>query len=127
MGRWEAAESRAHLAFATALALGAGFAFWGPALAETHGDWPAPLDDVLIHYDFARAAAEGHPGAWIAGQGFSSGETSPLYAAVLAVGYLVGFRGLALGAWAAIVAVASLVVVMRSLRELIRPRWVAWL
>ena len=122
-------EDRLHLAFSAGLAVAAGGAFWVPALRATGGDWPAPLDDVFIHYDFARATAAGHPFEWIAGQGFSSGETSPLYPFVLALGYLVGFRGLWLGAWAATVALAAVVVLMRSVRELVRPSpaWVAWL
>ena len=125
----DTAEDRRHLWFSVALTLGSAIAFYGPALRATGGDWPAPLDDVLIHFDFARAAAEGHPFEWIAGQGYSSGETSPLYPFVLAVGYLAGFRGLWLGAWAAIVACVSLVVVMRSLRTLVAPSpwWVSWL
>lgn len=100
------------------VALGAAAAFYVPALRATHGDWPAPLDDVFIHYDFARATAGGHPFEWIAGQGYSSGETAPLYPFALALGYAAGFRGLWLGAWAAAIAVASLVVMMRGLRTL---------
>jgi hypothetical protein len=122
-------EGRGHLAFTVALAAIAGAVFWVPALRGTAPDWPAPLDDVLIHFDFARAAAQGHPGAWIAGQGFSSGETSPLYALVLAFGYAIGFRGLSLGIWGGIVAAFGVVVLIRSLRTLIRPApaWAAWL
>lgn len=109
--------------------LAAAAAFYVPALHATHGDWPAPLDDVFIHYDFARSLAEGHPFEWIAGQGYSSGETSPLYAVVLAFGYASGFRGLWLGVWAALVAAMSLVDVTRSLRRLVMPApwWVGWL
>jgi hypothetical protein len=124
-----------HLAFVVTLAVGAALAFYVPALRATGGDWPAPLDDVFIHYDFARAAAAGHPFEWIAGQGYSSGETAPLYPLVLAVGYLMGFRGLWLGAWAATVAVGSLVVMMRGLRRLMadapgrppRREWLSWI
>ncbi len=116
--------------FALALALAAALAFYVPALRATGGDWPAPLDDVFIHYDFARATAQGHPFEWIAGQGYSSGETAPLYPFLLAIGYLIGFRGLWLGGWAAALAVASLVVMMRGLRTLMIPApeplaWVA--
>ncbi len=94
-----------------------GFAasYWAPATAATGSDFPAPLDDVYIHFDFARAAARGHPFAWIAGQGYSSGETAPAYAFVLALGWAVGFRGAALGWFAAGVAVVALVVALRSL------------
>jgi hypothetical protein len=115
--------------FAVALVLASAAAFYGPALAATHGDWPAPLDDVFIHYDFARSTAGFHPFEWISGQGYSSGETSPLYAFLLAPGYAVGFRGLGLGAWAAALACGSLVVMMRAVRELVSPGrpWVAWI
>lgn len=41
-----------------------------PALEGTHGAPPAPLDDVFIHFNFARAAAAGHPFEWIAGEGY---------------------------------------------------------
>jgi hypothetical protein len=118
-----------HALFAVAITLACASAFYVPALRATHGDWPAPLDDVFIHYDFARSTAQLHPFEWIAGQGYSSGETSLLYPFLLAPGYLVGFRGLALGAWAAMLACASLFVMMRALRELAAPspEWVAWL
>jgi hypothetical protein len=119
----------AHAAFAAVLVLGCAATFYAPALRATKGDWPAPLDDVFIHFDFARATAELHPFEWIAGQGYSSGETSLLYPFLLAPGYLLGFRGLWLGAWAALLACASLFVTMRALRELVPPRqgWTAWL
>ncbi|HEV8245407.1 MAG TPA: hypothetical protein VGP93_06555, partial [Polyangiaceae bacterium] len=41
--------------------------------------WSAPLDDVFIHFDFARSIARGHPFEWSAGAGYSSGGTSLLY------------------------------------------------
>jgi len=81
---------------------------------------------VFIHFDFARAAASGHPFSWIAGQEFSSGETAPLYAAVLATGALVGFRGASLGGFALLVAFASVVSMMGSLHQLVKSR-IAWL
>ena len=64
-------------------------------MMQTGGEWSAPLDDVFIHFDYARAAAEGHPFEWFAGNGYSSGNTSLLYPFVLAVGYLAGFHGAA--------------------------------
>jgi hypothetical protein len=122
-------ESRAFLAWATLATLAVAAVFYGQGRAASGGDWPAPLDDVYIHYDFARSWATGHPFEWIAGQGYSSGETSPAYACVLAAGYAVGFRGAALGVWAACVACASLVFMMRAIRRLVctgrRDAWVA--
>jgi hypothetical protein len=68
------------------------------------GPWSAPLDDVFIHFDFARAIARGFPFEWSPGNGYSSGGTSLLYPFVLAVGFLLGFRELRLMEWAAVVA-----------------------
>ncbi|WP_437289931.1 hypothetical protein [Sorangium sp. So ce406] len=115
--------------------LGAAAAFYGPALARTGGVWPAPLDDVYIHFGFARAAALGHPFSWIPGNGYSSGGTSLTYPLVLAPGYLLGFRGPWLGLFAALLACAALLDLCRSLRRLLEPRgpgaassrWVAWI
>ncbi|WP_437758266.1 hypothetical protein [Sorangium sp. So ce1389] len=114
--------------------LGAAAAFYGPALARTGGAWPAPLDDVYIHFGFARAAALGHPFSWIPGNGYSSGGTSLTYPLILAPGYLLGFRGAWLGLFAALLACAALLDLCRSLRQLLEPRgpgaasarWVGW-
>ena len=89
-----------------------------PGLRACRGDFPAPLDDVFIHFDFARSLARGHPFEWIAGQGYSSGETSPLYAALLAIGWAVGFRGEWLSFFAAAVTITSIASAMTSLRTL---------
>lgn len=91
--------------------------------------WSAPLDDVFIHFDFARATARGYPFEWIEGNGYSSGGTSLLYPFVLAAGYLAGFTGLHLFHWAAIVACvgtfATLLGARRSFRNL--PPWTSLL
>ncbi|MFO0591402.1 MAG: hypothetical protein U0441_27890 [Polyangiaceae bacterium] len=115
-------------AWSVAIVVGAGAAFYVPALRRT-GVWPAPLDDVYIHFDFARSIAEGHPFEWMPGNGYSSGATSIVYPFVLAIGYFVGFRGVWLGAFAAGLAIACVVDLARSLRELARgaPRWVTFL
>jgi hypothetical protein len=78
--------------------------FYGYMMAQTGGEWSAPLDDVFIHFDYARRTAAGHPFEWAAGNGYSSGNTSLTYPFVLALGYLVGFTGLDLMRWAAILA-----------------------
>ncbi len=95
-------------------------AFYVPGRAACGGAFPVPLDDAFIHFDFARSLCRGSPFAWIAGQGFSSGETAPLYAVVLAFGWAIGFRGAALAPFAAIVACVSIASAMVSLRSLIR-------
>lgn len=93
------------------------FRFLLPAFATTHGEWSAPLDDAFIHFDFARAAASGHPFSWIGGQGFSSGETSPLYATLLTIGYAIGFRNAWISVWATALAIASVASMMVSARQ----------
>ncbi|HLM74896.1 MAG TPA: hypothetical protein VK459_19440 [Polyangiaceae bacterium] len=93
--------------FAGACVLYAAVAFYRSMHVQTGGVWSAPLDDVFIHFDYARATARGYPFEWSEGNGFSSGNTSLLYPFVLALGYWAGFRGLVLMQWAALVACAS--------------------
>ncbi len=93
------------------------------------GPWSAPLDDVFIHFDFARSTAQGYPFQWIAGNGYSSGGTSLLYPFVLAVGYVLGFRELNLMAWAAVVACVSVFAILLAARRLFEnlPRIASYL
>jgi len=92
-------------------------------------DWSGPLDDVFIHFDFARASARGYPFQWSEGNGYSSGGTSLLYPFVLSLGYLVGFRKLSLMVWAGMVACVSTFALLMAVRRLFRdlPRYTAWL
>src|SRR6476659_8881987 len=53
----------------------------------------AALDDAYIHFQYARAIAEGHPFRFQAGEPISTGATSFLWPAILAPFYLIGFRG----------------------------------
>ena len=94
-----------------------------------NGDWSAPLDDVFIHFDFARSTARGYPFQWIEGNGYSSGGTSLLYPFVLAIGYWLGFRGLDLMVWAGITACVSILGLLMAAQCLFRdlPRWTAYL
>ena len=64
--------------------LGSARSFYGYMLKQTGGEWSAPLDDVFIHFDYARATALGHPFEWTVGNGYSSGNTSLTYPFVLA-------------------------------------------
>lgn len=120
-----------HLAACIAATAVVALAFWWPARAVTEGDWPIPLDDTYIHFDFARSLALGHPFEWLPGNGYSSGETAPLWALVLAPGWAAGFRGTALGAWAGLVACACVAGSMRLARGLASgpgvPAWAGWL
>lgn len=93
--------------------------FYAAMMAETAGEWSAPLDDVFIHFDYARSIAEGHPFEWTPGNGFSSGNTSILYPFVLAVGYLGGFQGQTLMLWAGIVAATCVFGVLLAVRRAI--------
>ncbi|HET9958687.1 MAG TPA: hypothetical protein VFQ61_29540 [Polyangiaceae bacterium] len=84
------------------------------------GPWSAPLDDVFIHFDFARSIARGYPFQWSEGNGYSSGGTSLLYPFVLAVGYLAGFRDLELMEWAAVCACICCFAALLAARRLAR-------
>lgn len=97
--------------------------------ADRNGAWSAPLDDVFIHFDFARATARGFPFHWSEGNGYSSGGTSLLYPFVLALGYLIGFRGLQLMVWAGIVACVGVLATLLAARRLFQdlPVWTSYL
>lgn len=62
----------------------------------------AALDDAYIHFQYARAIAEGHPLRFEAGEPFTSGATSLLWPALLAPFWLLGARDEAIlwPAWA---------------------------
>jgi len=75
---------------------------------QTGGEWSAPLDDVFIHFDYARATALGHPFEWTIGNGYSSGNTSLSYPFILAVGWILGFVDRDLMHWAALIAMMSM-------------------
>ena len=94
--------------FAWFCAIYAASTFYGYMHFQTQGIWSAPLDDVFIHFDYARATARGFPFQWYDGNGFSSGNTSLLYPFVLAIGYVIGFQKLQIMEWAAFVAVLSM-------------------
>jgi hypothetical protein len=92
--------------------------FYNYMLEQTGGEWSAPLDDVFIHFDYARATALGHPFEWTIGNGYSSGNTSLTYPFVLAAGWLLGFTGRALMKWAAIVAAVSVFGMLLAARRI---------
>jgi hypothetical protein len=104
---WPTLDAWLYPAFAGAAVLVAATAFYGSLRQQTHGAWSAPLDDVFIHFDYARATARGYPFQWSEGNGYSSGNTSVVYPFVLAFGYWIGFNGLSLMFWAALVACVS--------------------
>lgn len=101
---WRRHDGAAYAVFAAACTVYAASRFYGYMLVQTGGSWSAPLDDVFIHFDYARSFARGHPFQWSEGNGYSSGSTSLSYPIALAFGYWLGFRGLTLIPWAAVVA-----------------------
>lgn len=101
---WLARDSQVYAWFALVCTTFSAATFYGYMLVQTKGVWSAPLDDVFIHFDYARSFARGFPFQWTEGNGYSSGNTSLSYPVVLAVGYWLGFRKLTLVVWAATVA-----------------------
>jgi hypothetical protein len=93
------------------------------------GSWSAPLDDVFIHFDFARATARGYPFEWSQNNGYSSGGTSLLYPFVLALGYRLGFMDLKLMLWAGMLACICVFALLLAARRLFRqlPVWTSYL
>jgi hypothetical protein len=115
---WVRLEPRLFDLWVGLLVLLAARTFYGAMMTQTSGEWSAPLDDVFIHFDYARSTARGYPFQWSEGNGFSSGNTSVTYPFVLSVGYLLGFReGVPrhLMTWAAAVACLSVFVFLRAL------------
>jgi hypothetical protein len=71
--------------------------YYAVAVARGSGGHPAPpQSDTLIYMQYARAMAEGHPYIFNPGDAPSTGSTSHLYPAVLALAYLLGAHGDAL-------------------------------
>ena len=128
--RWHAIDLALYLAFASGCVGYVGSIFYSAMLHQTGGTWSAPLDDVFIHFDYARSTYRGHPFEWSPGNGFSSGNTSVTYPFVLALGYLVPtFRDLAIMRWAAIVAGGSVLYFFYEVRRFFVPlgRWAKYL
>src|SRR5208283_2700521 len=63
------------------------------ALIARVGHPGAALDDAYIHFQYARAIAEGHPLRFQAGEPITSGATSLLWPAILAPFWALGARG----------------------------------
>jgi hypothetical protein len=63
------------------------------AVLEKVGHPGATLDDSYIHFQYARAIAEGHPLRFQASAPFTSGATSTLWPALLAPFWALGARG----------------------------------
>jgi len=120
--RFPAIDRILYPVFASACVLYSASVFYGYMHLQTRGTWSAPLDDVFIHFDYARAAARGFPFEWSEGNGFSSGNTSLLYPFTLAIGYLAGYRSLDLMAWAAFIACVSVTFFLMIVGRAIDPQ-----
>lgn len=99
------------------------------SLAHGRGAFVLPLDDVYIHFQYAKQLASGQPYVYNPGQPPTSGATSFLYPYILAFGYLIGFQGLNLSLWAMIVGalalLGSLWLVYRLVKAHAAPVWLA--
>lgn len=93
-------------------------AFALAALAGGRGELVLPLDDVYIHFQYAKQAALGQPYNYNPGDAPTSGATSFLYPWLLALGYNLGFTGLNLGWWALLIGAASLWIAIWALYRL---------
>jgi hypothetical protein len=82
------------------LALAVGVLFLGFSLAATEGHFTAPIVDLYVIAQYARAMAEGHPFQYNPGDAPSTGATSLLHTAVLAVAHAAGAQGEGLIAFA---------------------------
>ena len=63
------------------------------ALVRSDGGMAIPQTDTLLYCQAARRIVEGHPLSFSVGTAASTGTTSHVYPFVLAVPYLLGFRG----------------------------------
>lgn len=99
------------------------------SLAAGRGEFLLPLDDVYIHFQYAKQMANGQPYIYNPGHPPTSGATSFIYPYLLAAGYLLGFQDLNLSLWAMIVGalalLGSLWVVYNLLKAFDAPDWLA--
>ena len=77
-------------------------------LWTTHGHFVAPISDLYVVAQYARAMAEGHPFRYNAGEAPTTGSTSLLHTALLALAHLAGARGEWLIAFAVLLGAAFL-------------------
>ncbi len=85
-----------------------------------------PLDDAYIHFQYAHSIASGQPYAYNPGLPPTSGATSFLYPYLLAVGDVIGLRGLNLGYWAmglGALALAASTWLVIQIAALYSPHW----
>lgn len=88
------------------------------AYTAGQGNLLMPLDDVYIHFQYARQIAIGNPYVYNTGESATSGATSLLYPFVLAIGYLFGFQDLWLGLWAMLIGTVALLASMWAVYQI---------
>jgi hypothetical protein len=91
--------------------------FIGTQIVMT-GMLASPLDDAYIHLQYAKQIAKGAYFQYQDGAPITSGETSFLYAHLLALGCLLGFHGTGLLAWAQIIAFVCLAAIFYLLIQI---------
>ncbi len=99
------------------------------AVREKVGYAAPTLDDAYIHFQYARAIAEGHPLRYQADAARSSGATSLLWPLMLAPFWLLGLKGSALtwGAWVlGFGALGGLAYESQKLTEKLTSRAMGW-
>ncbi len=79
------------------------------------GELLMPLDDVYIHFQYAKQIANGQPYIYNPGDPPTSGATSFIYPWLLALGYWLGFTGLNLGWWALLLGAVALLISLNAL------------
>lgn len=82
--------------------------FLAALLAATRGRFVPPITDLYVVCQYAKAMAEGHPFQYEPGAPPSTGATSLLHTALLAMGWASGFRGEGLVAFALLTGAALL-------------------
>ena len=98
----------------------------GLMLWTTEGHFVAQVSDLYLIAQYAQAMADGHPFRYNAGEAPTTGATSLLHTAVLALAHAAGARGEGLIAFAillgAVLYVASLPLAFRIASRLAGPR-----
>ncbi len=109
---WQTSVSRRRSLFILLLCIALALLVWLiyslVSISAGGGHLLMPLDDAYIHFQYAHQIAAGQPYVYNPGLPPTSGATSFLYPYVLALGDLIGLRGLNLGLWAMGIGAAAL-------------------
>jgi hypothetical protein len=100
------------------LGLAVGLMFVGLLLASTNGHFVPPVVDLYVICQYAKAMAEGHAFHYNAGEAASTGATSILHTAILALGHAAGARGEGLVALAIVLGLAFFLATLGLVRRI---------